>query len=1329
MRTHRSDNFPTIRVEGHVLPADLIQRIADGDANLGGLTPESFHLGPNEKINEATNRSWNKLLGAWANFRGAASKLSESDPGTSVTRERWLLVLFQELGYGRLPAAKSVEVGGRSYAISHWWGNVPIHLVGLNVGLDKATAGVAGAARSSPHSLVQELLNRSEDALWGFVSNGLRLRILRDSVNFVRQAYVEFDLEAMMEGEAYSDFVMLWLLCHQSRVEGERPTDYWLERWSLAAQEQGVRALEHLRVGVEEAITALGRGFLAHRANGSLRGKLQSTQLDKQDYYRQLLRLVYRLLFLFVAEDREVLLDPNSEQQARERYAKYYSMTKLRHLAERRYGTRHSDLYVALRLVMEKLGSDAGCPELGLPALGSFLFSKGALQDLEECEIANHDLLDAVRTLAFTDDRGARRQVDYKNLGSEELGSVYESLLELHPELNVDANVEAAAFSLSTTSGNERKTSGSYYTPTSLINSLLDSALEPVLDEAAKQSDPEAALLNLKVCDPACGSGHFLIAAAHRMAKRLAQARTGDAEPSPEAVRHALRDVVGRCIYGVDINPMAVELCKVSLWMEAVEPGKPLSFLDHHILCGNSLLGTTPALIKKGIPDEAFKPIEGDDPEYCREYKRRNRDERRGQRFLPDVEHEPWRQLGNLATSLMSIDEIADDTIEGVRERQERYEKLVDSSDYRYGGLLADAWCAAFVWKKRKLEALPYPITEEEFRRIEESPFNVPKWMEQEIKRLAGQYQFFHWHLAFPGVFRVISSNKTPENEDTGWSGGFDVLLGNPPWETLELSEKEFFSNIAPDIVEAENRSRRKKLIDKLSENNPAIHAKYIEASRFMLGRRALIQTAGMYPFTSYGRINTAFLFAELGEILANSNGYAGMVIPSGVATDVYNKNFFDHLMRKKKIVTLYDFENRAGIFLGVHRMYKFCLLTISNRRDQEKTLFIFSALEVADVFLESKHVWLSAKDIEAINPNTRTCPIFTTRRDADICIQLHKDHPAIHDETSDFNPYEVAFWTTFYIKEASEKFFLSNEIHDDCVWITVYEGKMAHQYDHRFASFPEIQSKRNQSENAIDSTLAEKLDPYFEARPRYYVSKGDLDLALAGKPVTEWFLGVRDVTNAQNERTAIAFIYPRCSSFDTIRNMTPTGKDHNLNCSFLANINTFPFDYLIRQKLGGMHFTFSYSKQVPVISPKELYKEWWAGSNSSVAAWIADRVIELTYTAWNLEAFAQDCGYEGAPLRWDDERRFLIRCELDAAYFHLYGIARDDVDYIMETFPIVKRKDEQQHGEYRTKRIILEIYDEMAQAIAGGEPYKTRLDPPPADPRVAHPSKEMEAV
>lgn len=305
--------FLTIRAEGALLPVDLLQRVVEG-RDLDGLSPESYHLS-GEKLNEAINRSWNRLLGAWAAFSAGRERLPEGDAGTSLTREKWLLPLFDELDYGRLQITKAIEMEGKAYAISHGWGEVPIHLVGCGAELDKRMAGVTGAAKASPHSLVQELLNRSAERLWGFVSNGLRMRLLRDNASLTRQAYLEFDLEAMMNGEVYADFVVLWLTCHQSRLESreQRLENCWLEVWSKSAQERGTRALEGLRDGVQRAIEALGKGFLAHPNNGQMRAALSAGAVSTLDLYRQLLRLVYRLIFLFAAEDRQLLQSPSAE--------------------------------------------------------------------------------------------------------------------------------------------------------------------------------------------------------------------------------------------------------------------------------------------------------------------------------------------------------------------------------------------------------------------------------------------------------------------------------------------------------------------------------------------------------------------------------------------------------------------------------------------------------------------------------------------------------------------------------------------------------------------------------------------------------------------------------------------------------------------------------------------------------------------------------------------------------------------------------------------------------------------------------------------------------
>lgn len=1329
MPGRRREIFTTIHTEGGLLPSDFLQRVAEGQAAIPGLTPEAYHLTGGEKLNEAASRSWNRLQGTWASFRAASSGISDSEPGTSVTREKWLLPLFQELGYGRLVATKAFEIEGKSYPVSHLWHRSPIHLVGRNVDLDKRSPGVAGAARTSPHGLVQEFLNRSDDHVWGFVSNGHTLRILRDNKSLTRQAYVEFDLAGMMEGQVYSDFAVLWLLCHESRVEAEKPLECWLEKWSETAREQGTRALDDLRVGVEKAIEALGRGFLAHGANASLKENLQKGNLSKQDYYRELLRTVYRLIFLFVAEDRGLLLVSARGSTATERYTRYYSMGRLRALAEKRRGSPHADLWRALRLVFEKLGSAAGCLELGLPALGSFLWSQKASPSLDSCELTNASLLEAIRSLAFTIDRGIRRGIDYKNLGPEELGSVYESLLELHPDINADA----ATFALATAAGHERKTTGSYYTPTSLIECLLDSALDPVLEDAAKKPDPEKAILNLKVCDPACGSGHFLIAAAHRMARRLASVRTGDEEPSPDAVRVALRDVIGHCLYGVDVNPMAVELCKVNLWIEALVAGKPLSFLESRILCGNSLLGATPALLEGGIPDEAFNALTGDDKDLVRALRKRNRAEHEGQLKLPLLAAETPPSFDALADAFTRIAETPDDTIAHVQEKEKTWVRLLASTQYTQERLLADAWCAAFVWKKKK--GAPPAITQDVFFRLRKDPEAVPGSIREEIARIADSYHFFHWHVGFPDVIPLPAGGEKPENALTGWSGGFDVILGNPPWERIKLQEKEWFAERNPEIAEAPNAAARRRLIKALATEDPPLREAFQEALRQADGESALVRSTGRFPLCGRGDINTYAVFAELNRSLIEPRGRVGCIVPSGIATDDTTKLFFQDLVRARSLVSLYSFENEEFLFPAVHHAMKFCLITVSGtQRVRGAADFLFFARQVAALKDPDRHFSLGADDIALLNPNTRTCPIFRTRRDAELTKAIYGRVPVLVNENQgeEGNPWSVKFLAMLHMANDSGIFRTASQLDTDG-WVLegnvfhrgderylpLYEAKMIHHFTHRYGDYRHklADSESTALPDVPDSLLA---DPMYTPLPRYWVPEGAVEDRLRGRWDRGWLLGWRDITNATNERTVIASVIPRVGVGHKFPLAIVSGPP-TATSALLANFDSFAFDYVARQKLGGTSLTYFVLKQLPTLLPPSHGQPAPWARDETIAKWIRPRVLELVHTAWDLEPFGKDLGWAGPPFQWDPDRRFLIRCELDAAFFHLYGIARDDVDYVLESFPIVRRHDEKKYGDYRTKLTVLDIYDRMQAAIGSGRPYETLLSPPPADPAVSH--------
>ena len=1112
MRLRSRDLFQTVHTEGGLLPADLLQRIADGDRTLDGLRPSDYHLDPGERLNERITRAWARLTSAWRAFDDARQSLPPGDAGGALTRDRWLQILFDELGYGRLVQKPAIQIEDKQYPIFSQWLNTPIHLVGARISLDQRSAGIRGAAGQSPHSLVQELLNRSPDRLWGIVSNGLILRVLRDNVRLTRQAYVQFDLEAMFSGEVYSDFALLWLVCHQSRVEAAKPEDCWLERWSKTAAETGTRALDALRQGVEEAIETLGAGFLAHPANSHLHEQLADGRLDPLDYYRTLLRLVYRLLFLFVAEDRDALLDPTANTLAKDRYTAHYSTAHLRELASKRRGGRHHDRYEQLKLVMAAL-HEHGQPALALPALGSYLWDPAAIGPLADAKLVNEDLFAAVRSLATVEHDHIRRAVDFRNLGAEELGSVYESLLELHPTINRDTR----DFKLEAVTGSERKTTGSYYTPSSLISSLLDTALEPVLDEAARKHNAEEAILNLTVVDPACGSGHFLIAAANRIAKRLAAIRSDDPEPSPSETRAALRDVVGQCIHGVDVNPMAVELCKVSLWMEALEPGRPLSFLDHKIVLGNSLLGTTPELISAGVPADAFKPIFGDDKKVVTELRKHNDKQLAGQLSLDINGDRVDADTHAIATKAAAVASVDDNSLAGVHEQQNRFQHLLDSPERRRAQLAADTWCTAFVARK---DADSPPITQDTLGRVlSGSQSRVSANELAAVAAAKAAYSFLHWHVVFAAVWE---------------RGGFDVVLGNPPWERVKLQEKEFFAARSPAIANAPNKAARDRLIKCLAASDPAMLAALEDAKREAEGASHLIRDSGRYPLCGRGDVNTYAVFAELMRNAIGSTGRAGLIVPSGIATDDTTKHYFQDIIESASLVSLYDFWEVRRIFPGTDQRNSFCLLTLTGSdRPSIAATFVFGAHSIDEWGDPDRQFTLSADDIELLNPNTHTCPVFRTVRDAELTKSIYRRVPVlIRDSDPDGNPWGIKLSAMFHMANDSHLFRTREQLEADEAalsgnvfirgaegWLPLYEAKMFHHYDHRWASYDGTTFR--------DLTDAEKCDPDHLALPRYWVTAPEVD-ASAPEWQSNWLVAFRNIARTTDERTFLGTLLAR---------------------------------------------------------------------------------------------------------------------------------------------------------------------------------------------------------
>jgi hypothetical protein len=1318
--------FSSLKIVGGLLPADLLGRVSAGDPQVPGTGPQTYGLEPGESVRRQASRSWLYLLEVWQDFKrrvegpGAAEAVS-----ARVTRERWLRILLRELGFHEM-AGGGFELDGKTFPVSHRAGHVPVHLLGWATDLDHKTPHVAARA---PQSMLQELLNRDDAYLWAILSNGATLRLLRDSTALVGSSYVEFDLEAIFDGELFSDFVLLYLTCHESRfaIQGDGgPASCYLEQWRGFAAQQGERALDQLRKGVEQAIAILGTGFLSHPANPHLRGRLdpRSADLKLDDFNRALLRLVYRMLFWFVAEDRGALLQPDPDdadtatraslREARDRYAAYFSSARMRQLARRHRGSRHGDLFDAAQLVFDALGTEGGVPELALPGIGGIFESArddGTPLPLDEplagARLSNEALLGSVRALSLVKPRdgGAWRRVDFGNLGAEELGSVYESLLELIPRYDDEQH----AYTLETLAGNERKESGSYYTPTSLVECLLDSALDPLLDEACARETPAervSTLLDITVCDPACGSGHFLVAAARRIAKRIAAEETGESEPPDAVIRAALRRVTGRCLYGVDINPMAAELAKVSLWIEALEPGRPLSYLDQNIRVGNSLLGVTPALLAEGLPDPAFTPIEGDDRKVAAALKKQNAAER------DQVQYDLFSQSGIpvtnavLAKRAVEIAYALPDSLEDLHIHQQRQAlELAESPEHRIQKLLADAWCAAFVQPKTAVTrgtAITQAVLEE--FGTDAGTLELAA-AEDLVISLTRQYRFFHWHVEFPHIFRV-GNGTTDIDPATGWSGGFSCVIGNPPWERVKLQEQEFFASRSPVIANASNAAARKKLIAALPlSDNPAdrtLSHEFQAELRTSAGWSQLLRQSGRFLLTGRGDINTYAVFAETARTVIAPSGRAGIIVPTGISTDATTAPFFGDLVATRSLLSVYDFENEDKVFSAVHNQFRFCLLAITGSGvDVDAIRLAFRLRQVPQ--LADKSFTLSPEDIARLNPNTLTCPVFDTPRHAAIVVGIYKRVPVLWRDEPEVNPWDLSFMVMFHMANDSGLFRTRDQLERDGWTLTgnvfvrngqrmspLYEAKMIHHYDSRFSTYNGATQAQLNKGTLPRLTHSQHDDPLCTPMPRYWVKEADtleVQKSKPGKPVYDhgvrsklgaqhweksWLLGWRDVCRSADERTMICTTLPRTAVGHKLPLCFPAGYPELL----VATWSSFIFDYVARQKIAGTSMAFFVLKQLPMLPPSAYQSPApWLGQ-AAPAEWIRQRVLELTFTAWDMQAFAQDLGDEKPPFRWNEERRSAMRAELDAAFFHLYGVDRDDLGYIMDSFRAFQRSD-----------------------------------------------------
>jgi hypothetical protein len=779
-------NYPSIRIEGAILSPDILDRLED----LQGQRPSDFGIPSPAKVKDEIARAWADAQDYWRIYQRKMESLRPDSLATTETRNLWIVPLLGLLGYQIEYQHQAIKIGEKSFPLSHRMINralAAVHITGYRdpAGLDRKPERAAGP-RMSAHAMVQEYLNLS-DQLYAIVTNGKLLRLLRDSSRLVKLTYLEFDLDRIFTDGLFADFAVIYRLLHATRLPifPDAAAESLIERYHQDSVESGARIRDGLSRAVEQAIRAFANGLLAHPANQALRNSVQDGSLKPDAFYHHLLRLIYRLLFLLVIEERHLVYPLSPSAIKRDLYYRYYSLQRLRHLAEKRYlaDPRHDDLWLAL-LACFRLFEDGGPgPKLGIAPLAGDLFSPDAIGPIGGCLLDNRTVLECLRSLSLylNPDTNQLIRVSYAALNVEELGSIYEGLLKFEASFASD---ESRFSFLLRPSGDDTQ---SHYTPEDLVQPLLKHSLDYLIADKLKESDKAKALLSLRVADIACGSGHILLAAARRIATELAIVRTGEEQPSPSAFRSAVRDVIRVCIYGVDLNPLAVELCKVALWLEAHSPGEPLNFLDHHIKCGNSIVGfVNREDVSEGVADEAFAVMPGDDRDVASTLRKRNKDERRQQRQMSlNLSPIIRARLDAIVDRWKALSRLPERTPAEIETKKAEFSAFASGKDAWLLNQIAAIPIAQFYLPKTHENAAE-AITDEQFRRYwkgEQTPQGRGPAM---AWTLANRKRFFHWFLEFPDVMA---------------RGGFDCILGNPPYlgaqKVSQLYGRRFFEYLS----------------------------------------------------------------------------------------------------------------------------------------------------------------------------------------------------------------------------------------------------------------------------------------------------------------------------------------------------------------------------------------------------------------------------------------------------------------------------------------------------------------------------------------------------
>ena len=1342
--------YTGIHIFGHLLSDDTIHQI-ETDRNLEGNRDTDFKL--DTSVQEAIDYAWTSLRADWGFY--LTRSLTNDPYGTRRSRE-FIERLLLHFGFHPQRQQQYVETeAGTSHNIT-WLvpelGNLPIIVKGDKIessesdSLERCSLDFRskGSRRErSAHATMLEYLNSTEN-IYGIIANGPVLRLIRNSGQLVKQTYIEFDLRKILEEDKYTEFCLLFRVLHASRFKPEGDNPSIIEKYFNLSIESGNRIRAGLSEAAQKTMEIIGNAALSGKGSGNeiLRENLKNATLSSLQFNKELMHLIYRLLFLFIIEDRDLVYDGDSKeiQYLRQIYYNYYAVGRYRNLSELSHvrNARYNNLWQGLLETFRLFEDEVFGKNLGIKPLGGVLFNSNTLRYLKNCEISNEAIFDAFRTLnVFRDENGQLVKINYSSLDVEEFGSVYEGILEKRPVLT--QGTDRTGWNFSYMGGLDRQSTSSYYTRPDLVQSLIRTTLEPVIQERlATLKTPEekiSSLLSMKVCDAASGSGHIVLAMARTIAWYVSSLRTGEDNPASMEYRRALHEVIEKCVYAVDYNPDAVELCKVVLWIEGYCAGKPLSFLDHHIRCGNSVVGITDLdTLLDGVPDKAFSATDRDvlkkvkslnktalqDIELIKAGKKFGRTVSLfGSEFNMSRIDEEQISLGE---SVKQINALPENTLLEQLTKKKCWEELMSSPRVECLRRACDIYIDAFYHDFTEEDITPdvytqilpdIPFTKtvyqalEEIKKIDNPDIDyipLSEDFKSEVAHIANQHRFFHWCVEFPEVFAN--------------GGGFDVMCGNPPWDKLQMEDEKWFLGKDNEIVDAPNQAQRNKKILLLKEENPLLYHEYLEARHSIASQSKFVKDSYRFSLTNVGKIELSSLFAEL--CLSFSKEAWGLVLPTGIAINDSNKYFFSKLVDENRLISLYDFENKEGLF-DIHRMFKFCLLTAGKKQSSPRDVKAGFYLTRLDHLLDPNRIYsLPTSDFILLNPNTKTCPIFRTSKDAELTTKIYRNSNNILINDNPYrNNWNINFYGAFNMASDSDLFktyeqllnddysLTRNRFHNSkTVFVPLYEGKMIWIYDHHYGTWPLTGERPNSIERP---SLIELQNPSSFIMPWYWIPLESVKLKMNIEHPHGSYLTFRKLTNATNERTLICSAVPDTCGVGDSTTAFGCGAVPELwiQCLFSSLV----IDYVSRQKVGGSNMSMFFVKQFPILAPEDIPEPLrWEMSK---------RVIELNYFNHDLDNWAEAIWNELSdsqkseipnlgekePFIYNSERRAILQAELDAIVAHLYGLTTDELRYILdpedicgvgcinETFRVLKDRELREYGEYRTKRLVLDAW------------------------------------